>query len=188
MHHPPARGLRDDEPQSAGRVRDHRHGVSDRSRADERAARVRRSDRQHVRQHRDRRLSAREHVATRESRSSASGGSSRILLWGTAEVELRAIRRRFRAVEQHHAAEAQSRRPRACTLDRQRGMPQSRAWPGGPQHAVRRHRRHGGRSAAACGRRSATPPARCGWLRPRCRRPPSTRPASRPAPVMAARR
>ena len=74
---PPARGLRDDEPQPARRVCDHRHGVSDRSRADERAARVRRADRQHVRQHRDRRLPAREHVRRPRSRWPASGASCR---------------------------------------------------------------------------------------------------------------
>ena len=65
-------------------------------------------------------------------------------------VRLPAARRRLRAVEQHHAAEAQPGGARARARHRQQG--------GGPgagdhdrraQHAVRRHRRHRGRPAAA---------------------------------------
>ena len=50
------------EPESARRLRDHRDRVSDRPRPHDRAARIRRADRQHLRQHRDGRLPARERV------------------------------------------------------------------------------------------------------------------------------
>ena len=65
-------------------------------------------------------------------------------------VRLRAARRRVRAVQQHHAAEAQSGGHRACARNRQQG-----ARPGAgdsderPQHPLRRHRRYRGRPAAA---------------------------------------
>ena len=65
------------ESQSARRLRDHRHRLSDRSRPHERAPRIRRPDRQHLRQHCDGRLPARERVrrrgAARRTRPHRSG-------------------------------------------------------------------------------------------------------------------
>ena len=97
-------------------------------------------------------------------------------------VRLSAARRGLRAVEQHHAAEAQSGRARTCARDRQQGgRPGAGDHDRRPQHALRRHRRHRGRSAAAGGvdvprrdahrragrrRRCATRISTCsGWLR-----------------------
>ena len=51
--HSAARRVRQHESESARRLRDHRDRLSNRSHADERAARFRRPDRQHLRQHRD---------------------------------------------------------------------------------------------------------------------------------------
>ena len=51
--HSTARRVRQHESESARRLRDHRDRLSDRSRANERAARFRRADRQYLRQHRD---------------------------------------------------------------------------------------------------------------------------------------
>ena len=111
-----------DQPQSARRVRDHRHRVSHRSHADERPARVRRADRQHVRQHRDGRLPARER---RQPRSVLLVGLGRVvqdlLLWCTRGVRLSAPGGRLRAGQQHHAAEAQPGRARARARDREQG-------------------------------------------------------------------
>ena len=115
-----------------------------------RAARLLRADRQHLRQHRHGRLPAREHVggggAARRPRPLRAGPAAVV----HGRVRLPAPRRRLRAVQQHHAAEAQPGRARARARHRQQG-----ARPGAgdrahrPQHAVRRHRRHRGRSAAA---------------------------------------
>ncbi len=149
-----AGGPRVDQPLSARLVRHYRHRVSDRSTADERSARLRRTDRQHLRQHRDGRLPARERVgggrADRRPRPVRPGPAA--LVHGG--VRLPAAGGRLRAVEQHHAAEAQPGGARARPRDCQQG-----ARPGvghhaqRPQHAVWRHRRHRGRSAAARGRR-----------------------------------
>ena len=168
----PARGVCSDQPQSARRLRDHRHRVSDRSRAHERAARLRRADRQHLRQHRHGRLPARERVGGDAVLLVGLGRVVQdLLLWCTRGVRLPAARRRLRAGQQHHAAEAQPGRARARARDRQQG-----ARPGAgdchrrPQHAVRRHRRHRGRPAAARVRRcSATRRAPSRWSPPRCR-------------------
>ena len=73
-----------------------------------------------------------------------------MLLWCTAEFALPAPRRRLRAGQQHHAAEAEPRGAGARPRDRQQGPRRGHGRPrGGPQHAVRRHRRHRGRPAAA---------------------------------------
>ena len=65
-------------------------------------------------------------------------------------VRVPASRRRLRAVQQHHAAEAQSGGARARAGARQQGAGPGGCDPAdGPQHAVRRHRRHRGRPAAA---------------------------------------
>ena len=117
------------------------------------------ADRQHLRQHCYRRLSARECLG-----GGRADGRSRPLRSGSAPVVHGGVRVPatggwLRAVEHDHAAEAQPRSARARPRDRQQG-----AWPGDgdhaqrPQHAVRRHRRHGRRSAAA--RRGHVP--RCG--------------------------
>ena len=112
--------------QSARRVRDHRHRLPDRPRSDQRAARLRRSDRQHLRQHRDRRLPARERVGRRGAGRRARPrrpGPAAVVYDG---VRLPAARRRLRAVEQHHAAEAQPGGTRARARDRQQGVGQAR--------------------------------------------------------------
>ena len=73
-----------------------------------------------------------------------------LLLWCTAEFGYLRLRRRLRAGQQHHAAEAQPGRDRARARDRQQGArPGAGHRPDRAQHAVRRHRRHRGRSAAA---------------------------------------
>ena len=114
-------GLRAHEPQSARRLRDHRHRVSDRSAADLRSARLLRADRQHLRQHRHGRLPAREHVggggAARRPRPLRAGPAPVV----HRGVRLPAPRRRLRAVQQHHAAEAQPGRARARARHRQQG-------------------------------------------------------------------
>ena len=108
------------------------------------------ADRQHLRQHRHGRLPAREPVGgvgDAGRRRPRRPGSAALVHGG---VPLPASRRRVRAGEQHHAAEAQPGRARARALDRQQG---ARPGDGGDaeraQHAVRRHRRHRGRPAAA---------------------------------------
>ena len=114
--------VRAHEPQPARRLRDHRHRVSDRSPADLGPARLLRADRQHLRQHRDGRLPAREHVGDAACCSSGLGRFVQdLLLWCTVGVRLPAARRRLRAGQQHHAAEAQSGRARARARHRQQG-------------------------------------------------------------------
>ena len=107
--------------QSARRVRDHRHRVSDRSQSHQRAARLQRPDRQHLRQHRHRRLPARERVgdqrADRRARPRGPGPAAVV----HDGVRLPAAERRVRAGQQHHAAEAQPGRARARARDRQQG-------------------------------------------------------------------
>ena len=116
-----ARRVRVDEPESARRLRDHRHRLPDRSPPDQRAARVQRPDRQHLRQHRDRRLPARKRVgdqrAARRSRPRRPGPAAVV----HDGVRLPAAQRRLRAGQQHHAAEAQSGGARARARDRQQG-------------------------------------------------------------------
>ena len=91
--------VRAHQPQSARRLRDHRHRVSDRSRADARAARLRRPDRQHLRQHRHRRLPARERVGgggaarrprPRSSRTCCCGARRSSATCGSATASCRA--------------------------------------------------------------------------------------------------
>ncbi len=144
------RRVRAHESQSARRLRHHRHRVSHRPAVDRRSPRLLRADRQYLRQHRHGRLPPRERVgrlgAAHRPRPLRAGPAALVHLG----VRLRPIRRRVRAVQQHHAAEAQSGRDRARARHRQQG---ARSGAGDrdrrPQHAVRRHRRHRGRLAAA---------------------------------------
>ena len=148
-----AGGVRDHQPQSARRLRDYRNRLSDRSRADERPAGVRRPDRQYLRQHRDRRLPARERGGGAACCSSGLGRFVQdLLLWCTVEFGYLRLADGFVQCEQHHAAEAQSGRARARARHcQQGGRPGGRHHHRRPQHAVRRHRRHRRRSAAARG-------------------------------------
>ena len=73
--------LRSHERQPARRLRDHRHRLPDRSAAHLGAARVLRADRQYLRQHRDGRLPAREHVG-----GGGAAGRPRPLRAGPAAV------------------------------------------------------------------------------------------------------
>ena len=120
-HRPAAGGLCEHQPEPARRVRDHRHRVSDRSRPDDGAARIRRRDRQHLRQHRHRRLSARERVGGGGAADRAGPGGAGSAALVHERVRLPAAVGRIRAVQQHHAAEAQSGRARARPRDRQQG-------------------------------------------------------------------
>ena len=142
----------DDEPQSAGRVRDHGYRVRDRSASHERPAWLRRPDRQHLRQHRDGGLPARErlgHGGAADWPGPLRPGPAAV---GDGRVRVRPLRRRLRAVEQHHAAEAQPGGNRARARHRQQGArPDTGHRHDRPQHAVWRRRRHRGRPAAACG-------------------------------------
>ena len=125
------------------------HRLSDRSRAHERAARLRRPDRQHLRQHRDRRLSARSAAAAavtlRRPRPLRAGHAAVVHERG----RLSAAAGRVRAGQQHHAAEAQSggarARARAAVARRSRRL-----------HAVCRWSRTTRRSAT-----SSTPRTIC---------------------------
>ena len=84
--------LRAGQSQPARRVRDYRHRVSNRSSAHLGPARFLRADRQHLRQHRDRRLSAREYLGD----VSAPGGARPLrpgfAAVGHVGVRLRAVR------------------------------------------------------------------------------------------------
>ena len=139
-----------DQPQSARRLRDHRHRLSDRSRPHQRAARLQRPDRQHLRQHRDGRLPARERVGherpARRPRPRHPGLPAVV----HDGVRLPAARRRLRAVS---SIMPQKRNPVALEHARAIGskaVGQAQAIiDRRPQHAVRRHRRHRGRPAAA---------------------------------------
>ena len=79
------------------------------------------ADRQHLRQHRHRRLPARERVgdrgAARRARPRRAGSAALV----HQRVRLPAAGGRLRAVQQHHAAEAQPGRARARARDRQQG-------------------------------------------------------------------
>ena len=108
-HRQAARGLCEHQPESARRVRDHRYRLSHRSLPDDGAARLRWLDRQHLRQHRHGRLPARERLGRDRA---ARGAGARCP--GSAAVvhdrgRLPAPVGRIRPVQQHHAAEAQSR-------------------------------------------------------------------------------
>ena len=120
--------------------------------ADERSAGLRRPDRQHLRQHRHRGLPARERRRRPRCCSTGLGRFVQdLLLWCTAEFGYLRLGDGFVQCEQHHAAEAQSR-SRSSTRARsaaRRSARRSAIIAGRPQHAVRRHRRHRGRSAAA---------------------------------------
>ena len=120
------------------------------------AARIRRHDRQHLRQHRHGRLPARERVRRRPCCSPALGRVVQdLLLWCTGGSRLSAAGRRLRAVEQHHAAEAQPGRARARARARQQG-----ARPGERDSASPSTTR---RSAT-----SSTPRTTCSRSWPRC--------------------
>ena len=115
--------------------------------------RIRRADRQHVRQHRDGRLPARERVARRRFCWPGLAASSRICCCG-ARREFGYLRladgfvqgssimpQKRNPVALEHARAIASKALGQATGDRAER----------PQHAVRRHRRHRGRSAAARG-------------------------------------
>ena len=119
------------EPQPARRLRDHRHRLSDRPPADERSARLRRADRQHLRQHRDRRLPARERVGDAPCCSPASAASCRTCCsgarwssatcgWRTASCSRAASCRRsatpWRSSTRARSAARRSARPSAIML------------------------------------------------------------------------
>ena len=97
-----------------------------------RAARLRRPDRQHLRQHRHRRLPARERVGGAGAARRPRPRSSRTCCSGArAEFGYLRLGDGFVQCEQHHAAEAQPGRARARARDRQQG-----ARPGaGDRHA-----------------------------------------------------
>ena len=123
------------------------------------AARLRRRDRQHLRQHRDRRLPARERVgaagAARRARPRRAGPAAVV----HERVRLPAAGGRLRAVQQHHAAEAQPGRARARARDCQQG-----GRPGGGRSCSRSTTRRSATSSTPrticsrwCSRCSATP-------------------------------
>ena len=151
---------------------------------------LRRPDRQHLRQHRDGGLPARKRVGdvSRADRPRPRRAGPAALVHDG--VRLPALRRRVRAGQQHHAAEAQPGGARARARDRQQGgRPGAGDRHRRPQHAVRRHRRHRGRPAAARG----VDVPRCdprvrGWSRRRCRRRSSMSSGSRRARAKAGRR
>ena len=151
------------EPESARRVRDHGDRLPDRSHTHERAARVRRPDGQHLRQHRDRRLPAGERVggggAARRARARRAGPAAVV----HERVRLPAARRRVRPVQQHHAAEAQPGRAGARARDRQQGARAGERDPARPSTTRRSAtsstpRTICSRSSSRC---SPTPSARC---------------------------
>ena len=113
-----AGGLRQRPIESARRVRDHRHRLSDRSRAHDGLLGFDGADRQHLRQHRDGRLPARERARhrgpARRARARRPGSAALVherssATCGSADG--------FVQAQQHHAAEAQPGGARARARD-----------------------------------------------------------------------
>ena len=162
------------EPQSARRLRDHRDRVSDRSQSTSDAARFSAPTGNTYGSIAtvDYLLESSRRAAVLLDRSWTRRAGPAALVH--AGVRLLATSGRVRAVQQHHAAETQSGRARACAGDRQQG---ARSGDGdsahGPQHSVRRHRRHRGRSAAAGVQMFTDASALLALWPPRWRRPSS---------------
>ena len=149
----------------------------------ERAARLRRADRQHLRQHRDRGLPARKRVG----RGGALTGLGRfvqdLLLWCTAEFGYLRLGDGF---VQCSSIMPQKRNPVALEHARAIGskaLGQAQAI--APPSTTRRSATSSTPRticSRSCRRCSATRRAPCGWSPRRCRRPSSTRRGSRRAP------
>ena len=123
-------------------------------RSHEQSAGIRGADRQHLRQHRARSTICSRAPLPRACSSCSWVASRRTCCSGRPPRWAICGCRRVRADEQHHAAEAQSGGTRACARACVAGARRAAgAAARRPQHAVRRHRRHRGRSAAARPRR-----------------------------------
>ena len=170
------RGVRPDQSQPARRLRDHRHRVSHRSAADERAARLRRrrpatptaASRRSTTCSRACRAAAR---AARRSRTRRPGSAALV----HAGIRLSAAGDGF---VQCSSIMPQKRNPVALEHARaiaSKALGQAQAIvTDGPQHAVRRHRGHRRRSAAARAPMFRDATRAVTWLRRRWSMPTST--------------